>query len=173
LRQHGDPAAVLNEVNNIVHGYSQRYNAEHQGLALFLSLFAAVLDARTGSVVYADAGHGYWCVRRAAGHIQSDHAGGGPPIGVVADQYYENQQLTLSPGDRLIVYSDGVVEQRSPNGDEFGSARVSEAVAGSNDAGEDVRAIIENVSRHADAIVGTGESPFADDVSVASVGFTR
>lgn len=173
LRQHGDPAAVLNEVNNIVHGYSRRYNTEHQGLALFLSLFAAVLDSDSGSVVYADAGHGYWCIRRASGEIVSDHAGGGPPIGVVADQHYENQQLMLDSGDRLIAYSDGVVEQRSPIGDEFGSGRVFDAVRESNDAGEDVRSIIEHVSRHADAIVGSGESPFADDVSVASVGFTQ
>lgn len=170
LRQYADPSTALNEVNRIVFGYSQRYSVEHQGLALFLSLFVAVIDSKEMKAMYSDAGHGYWCVRRADGQVHINHAAGGPPVGVVQEHCYENQVMPISFGDRLIIFSDGVVEQRSPSGEEFGNARVFESFRSSWSADDDVRGIIEHVTRHADAIVGTGDSPFADDVSVASVG---
>lgn len=170
LRQHADPSVALNEVNRIVFGYSQRYSLEHQGLALFLSLFVAVIDSRDMNVMYSDAGHGYWCVRRADGEVQVNHDAGGPPLGVVQEHHYENQIMPIAFGDRLIVYSDGVVEQRSPFGEEFGNGRVHDAIKLSCTVDDDVRGIIDSVTRHADAVLGTGDSPFADDVSAASVG---
>jgi serine phosphatase RsbU (regulator of sigma subunit) len=49
---------------------------------------------------------------------------GGLPLGVLPDVTYEEVQLYLHPGDRILLLSDGVVEARNPSGELFGFDRV-------------------------------------------------
>lgn len=173
LRTVADPAEAVNEANAIVYEYSQRYNTEREGLSIFLSLMVAVVDARDSSVRWVDAGHGHWFIRAADGGASRPSDEGGPPVGVVPDMTYTSCRAVLGPGDRVVLFSDGVVEQRSASGEEFGAARASEVLRDSTTAATDADLLVDAVMRHAGATTLRGESPFADDVTVASVEIAR
>ena len=53
---------------------------------------------------------------------------GGIPLGLFADSKYEETTLTLEAGDVLVLYSDGLVESRNDNGDDFGMRRLADTV---------------------------------------------
>ena len=86
----------------------------------FVTLFHARLTLTTGRLEYVDAGHGYAYVRRAGGEIEPLAApeGKGLPLGVLAGEAYRAAEATLLPGDTLIVFSDGLAEERA-SGDVF------------------------------------------------------
>src|SRR5207237_4243333 len=76
---------------------------------LFVTLFHARLDVRTGVLRYVDAGHGYCVVRRADGEVVP-LASKSLPVGVLSEAVYEEGQVTMEPGDTLLAYTDGLVE---------------------------------------------------------------
>jgi serine phosphatase RsbU (regulator of sigma subunit) len=75
----------------------------------FLTAFVAQLDQQTGSLTYADAGHGHTLLLSAAGR-ESTLPLRGQPLGLLPDVVYELGSVTLGAGDRFAVYSDGLVE---------------------------------------------------------------
>ena len=81
----------------------------------FVTLFHARVTLDTGRVEYVDAGHGYAYVRRAGGATEPLAAAGaeGLPLGVLAGEAYDSAEVTLQPGDTLIVFSDGLAEERA------------------------------------------------------------
>jgi serine phosphatase RsbU (regulator of sigma subunit) len=75
----------------------------------FVTLFHARLDAGSGKVCYVDAGHGL------ALHVQADGGAqrlpsAGPPVGAWGDAGWTEAELDLSPGDSLVVVSDGILD---------------------------------------------------------------
>jgi serine phosphatase RsbU (regulator of sigma subunit) len=79
----------------------------------------AVWFGANGEIVLANAGH-------VPPYLNSQEIAlpGGLPLGVLPDTTYEEVQLYLHPGDRLLLMSDGVVEARRPSGELFGFDRV-------------------------------------------------
>lgn len=53
----------------------------------------------------------------------------GPVLGVLPDARYEQAKLQVSPGDLLVMYSDGLVEANNSHGEEYGEARLRELLA--------------------------------------------
>ena len=49
---------------------------------------------------------------------------GGPPLGIFPEQRYEQQELVLAPGDRLLLFTDGVPDSCDAKGEEFGDDRL-------------------------------------------------
>lgn len=169
LSQSGEPGRTLTKVNQLVSRYSDRLSAEHGRVSLFVSLFAVVIDPATGEARYADAGHGYALLRAPTGSAERLAITGGPPLGVAPDAEYAENVLKMQPGTRLVVYSDGLAEQRSAAGRAFaGTGALEEALAGSKDPREDVTSLIAALRAHS----GLPEPlSFADDVTVASIAF--
>src|SRR5215218_2312614 len=91
----------------------------------FVTLMYGVLD-HAGNMVYCNAGHNPPLVIGAAGVRRLER--GGPIVGLFENATYEEERLTLSPGDWLIVFSDGISEAMSASGDEYGEARIIECV---------------------------------------------
>src|SRR5438270_11864791 len=79
----------------------------------FVTLYLAQLDLAAGSLRYVDAGHGCSRVVRAAGEVEHV-AVRGLPLGVLADENYDEGCVTLSPGDTLVLFSDGFAEALDP-----------------------------------------------------------
>ena len=75
----------------------------------FVTLFTGRLEAATGRLRYADAGHGLAVVRRADGSTRQ-LAGADLPLGVEADFPWTAHELVLEPGDTLLVFSDGLFD---------------------------------------------------------------
>jgi serine phosphatase RsbU (regulator of sigma subunit) len=74
----------------------------------FLTAFVARLDLATGELAYADAGHGHAAVLTDDG--ERPLPVGGHPLGLLPGAVYDEGAVTLGPGDRLAVFSDGLVE---------------------------------------------------------------
>ncbi|WP_369256471.1 PP2C family protein-serine/threonine phosphatase [Geodermatophilus amargosae] len=75
----------------------------------FVTCFTGRLEAATGRLRYADAGHGLAVVHRADGSTQH-LAGEDLPLGVEADLPWAAHELVLDPGDTLLVFSDGLFD---------------------------------------------------------------
>ncbi len=101
------PAKILASLNRVLDGSES------------LTTCQAVLLRADGEVVLSSAGH-------LPPYLNSQEVKvpGGLPLGVVPDGMYEEVQLYLHPGDRLLLLSDGVVEARKPSGELFGFDRV-------------------------------------------------
>jgi sigma-B regulation protein RsbU (phosphoserine phosphatase) len=132
-----DPAAVCSHVNRTLVGQIPD--------GRFVTLVLAVLDPHTRRVVYANAGHNQPIhVRRDGAVARLDC--GGPVLGVMADADYELGSLTLEPGDRLIFFTDGLVEATDGR-EEFGEDRLAALVQArrSQAAGALVAGLVDEV----------------------------
>lgn len=87
----------------------------------YCTLAYAEVDLGSGRVRLVQAGHPHPMIQRACGAL--DFLGeGGLPVGLIADASYDAVEAVLSPGDRLVLMSDGITECRGPDGAELGEA---------------------------------------------------
>jgi len=95
----------------------------------FFSILYGVLNVRTRELNFVTAGH--------PGPIHVPYGSDAPhliasreraPIGI-GDRAYPEHSMLLEPGDRLVIYSDGIPDARNPAGEAFGTARMSESLA--------------------------------------------
>lgn len=109
------PADILRNVNALVY----RSTALHQFATFFLARVAA--DGRT--VTYANAGHNWPLLVRADGSHEwlKD---GGTLLGILEDLPMPEGGVTLGPGDRLVLYTDGISEATNEDGELFGEERL-------------------------------------------------
>lgn len=77
--------------------------------ASFVTILEAALDLTDGYLRYVDAGSGLMVLRRADGTVEHLR-GRGAPVGVMPDDSWTEQQDQLDPGDRLMLFSDGVLD---------------------------------------------------------------
>jgi len=89
----------------------------------FVTLFYGVLDAVHNTFRYISAGHLPPILIRADGNAQQ-LANGGALLGVFAEWVYDDSAIRLCPGDRLLLFTDGITEAGMENGEEFGEERV-------------------------------------------------
>lgn len=130
----------------------------------FVTLWVGVFDP-DGALEYVDAGHGHVAVLRRDGSVEGAGAATAPPVGVAPGEWFEAARTSIEPGDVLILYSDGVVEQPNAEGDEFGRARLDEAAMQGTGKGP-----AELVRGLDDALVAfVGRSAWRDDATIAGV----
>jgi phosphoserine phosphatase RsbU/P len=89
----------------------------------FITFFYAQLDGPTRLFRYASAGHNPPFLLRRDGTHQRLREGGGV-LGVFPNQKFDLGSAQLAPGDRVILFTDGVTEANNPEGEEFGEARL-------------------------------------------------
>jgi len=90
----------------------------------FVTFCYCILDVSKNLLTYASAGHWPPVLVRRSGESFS-LKDGGPPLGLFGDHLYENTELELEPGDRLFLYTDGLIEARNADGQEFGEHRLT------------------------------------------------
>lgn len=85
---------------------------------MFVTCFYAMLDPGSGRLYYANAGH-EWPYQRHSGCV-SELQATGMPLGMFPEMRYDEQEVSLAPGESLLLYSDGLVEAHNPRRDMFG-----------------------------------------------------
>ncbi len=113
------PAEVLSRVNDLL--------SADVTPGMFATCFYALLDPRSGRVSYANAGHNQPFLRRADDVVELTATG--MPLGMMPGMSYDDHEVTLSPGDRVLFYSDGLVEAHNPTREMLGFPRLAELVA--------------------------------------------
>ncbi len=94
---------------------------------MFVTCFYAILDPRSGSLTYANAGHDLPYLHRN-GEAEELRARG-MPLGLMPGMRYEEKEMALDAGDGALLYSDGLVEAHDPKGEMFGFPRLRALVA--------------------------------------------
>lgn len=132
----------------------------------YMTLLCVVLDREAGELTLVSAGHPPMlrCDPRTGCFEEVGH--GAPPLGTALQVRYEPVRCPMTPGDLLIFYTDGLVEARNDNGQEYGDARLQRAVA---------RAANSRTAREVrDAVLGDlsnfkGDQEQADDMTLVVV----
>ncbi len=117
----GGPGGLLTHVN--------RYFFTREGRSHLITAFCTVCDPLEDRLHFACAGHPPALLKRGDGsRIETVEEAAGIPIGVLPDFVYEQGSCRFAPGDLLVLFTDGVIEARSPAGEEFGLERLLEVV---------------------------------------------
>ncbi|MEM7059291.1 MAG: SpoIIE family protein phosphatase [Pseudomonadota bacterium] len=147
-----DPSSIARELN-------ERLQDEADNDQYFTMLFADV-NLDTGMVRFCQAGHPNPLVIRRKGDVEF-FGEGGPPIGLMPDMAYETDVLHLVPGDRFMIYSDGITECEDPKGEMLENEGLAEILVRHPCMGE--KAILDHVVK--DLAAFSGNEKFADDIS--------
>ena len=94
---------------------------------MFVTCFYAVLDPRSGSLRYANAGHDLPYVRRSSD--AEELRARGMPLGLMPQMGYEEKEIVLEGGEDVLFYSDGLVEAHDPKREMFGFPRLKALIA--------------------------------------------
>ncbi|MFL6286368.1 MAG: SpoIIE family protein phosphatase [Pyrinomonadaceae bacterium] len=109
-------------------GAVNRYLADNTPANRFVTLFYAELDPLTGALSFINAGHNPPLIAHGSDGTLEQLGAGGLPLGILPDYDYREGRTQLRAGDVLVVYSDGVTETQNPEGDEFGTLRLQDAI---------------------------------------------
>jgi serine phosphatase RsbU (regulator of sigma subunit) len=152
-----DPGAIMVRANAEI----SRDNPE----SLFVTVFAGVLDTRTGSLAYCNAGHEPALALRPGGSLQVVEHAGGPPLCVIEGFEYPTGHRELAPGEWLCVVTDGVTEAMDPAQNLYGAGRLRDVLAAQDSAAPDQ--VVGRVV--ADVRSFTGGAEQSDDVTLLCV----
>src|SRR5829696_1942028 len=96
-------------------------------LNMFVTCFYAILDPKSGTLSYANAGHDLPYLHRH-GDAEELRARG-MPLGLMPEMGYEEKETILEAGESALFYSDGLVEADEPKGEMFGFPRLRALIA--------------------------------------------
>ncbi len=149
-----DLAALVTRLNRIINSNCPANR--------FISFFIGVLDPKTGQLNYVNAGHNPPLLARRDGTVEKLDCTG-LILGIMPSARYEQQTVTLQPGDIAVLFSDGVTEASRPDVDEeFGEERLAQAVFKLRDL--PAKSIIEAINQQVQEF--TVGSPPADDITL-------
>jgi sigma-B regulation protein RsbU (phosphoserine phosphatase) len=154
------PFYHLREAHEVVSSLNQQFQTDNANI-LYFTMSYGVIDTLSRTIELCQAGHPsalFLSSGKPAEYIDN----GGLPVGIIPMTKYESVQLKYGTGDRLFLYSDGITECESPNGELFGNERLRLFV-------EETRQLkINDVIRQLDERIRSwhGGDKFEDDISL-------
>jgi sigma-B regulation protein RsbU (phosphoserine phosphatase) len=149
------PSRVVAQINSVLY--------TNTAPEKFVTLFYGVLDARTRTLQYANAGHPRPLIIHSSGKT-TRLENGGALLGVFPDWAYEDSVVELEPGDLLLLFTDGIIEATTPGGEEFGEDRLIAAVQVPNERS------LEDLQSHVlGQIRSFCQSQMADDATLLMI----
>ena len=149
------PALALSSVN-------ERIFTDMRG-GLFLTAFYGILEPHTGRLRYVNAGHNPpILLSNQKGKPVDKLARTGMALGVSQDATWQQKILKFSPGDVLVMYTDGITEAHNRDGTFFSEARLQDSIHNhrQQSAAEILNTILGEVSRF------TQQAPDQDDMAL-------
>ena len=152
-----DPVEILRDVNHIL--------CANNSAGLFITVWLGILDLKTGVVEYVNAGHEYPIIGVHGNDVEVIQGDNCPPLAAMEDTEFTKETLILHNGDNLFLYTDGVPEAKSANGERFGMDRLIDVLK--RNRGLTTKQIVTDVKWEVDSFQPKGD-PF-DDVTIMSV----
>jgi sigma-B regulation protein RsbU (phosphoserine phosphatase) len=146
------PAEVVERANRAL--------CRHTPLDRFVTFFYGVIDTERRQLQYTNAGHNLPILVRADGTIVRLDAGG-LVLGVAADARYTQGTVAISRGDRLVLFTDGITEAESADGQEFDDDRLLQTVVSLR--GETPWRMVDAIVQRVSAFTG---GHFRDDATL-------
>ena len=132
---------------------------------MFVTCFYCILDPKSGSLRYANAGHDLPYLRRMGGDAEELRARG-MPLGLMPGMGYEENEIALDAGEAALFYSDGLVEAHDSRGEMFGFPRLRALVA--EHAEEEERSLGDFLMEELYSFVGDGWEQ-EDDITLLTL----
>ena len=111
-----DPAECLAKLNKLL--------TSHNPEMLFVTFLYCVLDRRTGVLSFANAGHPSPLKLAGDGAVVPLSGKGGIPVGIRETAAWSTERVTLEPGERILLYTDGLTETTNQAGHLYGLERM-------------------------------------------------
>jgi sigma-B regulation protein RsbU (phosphoserine phosphatase) len=150
----GSIADLVNRVNQVVCGLA--------GADRFVTAFFGLLDAQGGQLHYINAGHPPALLarrgERAVEHLQPTEV----PLGFLDDVEYSPAATSVAPGDRIVLYTDGITEAPGAAEEQYGVGRLEQSLMAH--AGLPLDELVEKTIQ--DLIQFHGRDTFDDDVNL-------
>ncbi len=129
---------------------------------LFVTVWAALVDLRTGHVIEVNAGHERPAIRKFGENYEMRRTKHSPAVAVMEGMSFKQTEFNLNPGDSIFVYTDGVTEATDKDNQLFGEQRLNEVL--NKNAGLKPSELLPEVTKEIDAFVG--EAPQFDDITM-------
>lgn len=110
------PSDALNETN--------KFLDEYRDTCMFATVFLGYYGIKTGELVYANAGHNELILIKPNGDSKASGSFGDVPLGTLEDYSYKQDSIILKQNETLFLYTDGITEAVSKNGEFFGDERL-------------------------------------------------
>ena len=153
----GTPADTLAYVNTKI--------CDNNRSDMFVTLWVGILEISTGKVIAANAGHEDAAVYRKDGSFELFKTRHGLAVGAMPDMHYRDFEISLEPGDKLFLYTDGVPEATDRDNNMFGNDRMMDALNAYKD--KTPEEILAGVHRCVNEFVG--DMPQFDDLTMLCV----
>jgi len=156
---HGTPAAVVMAmIHTLLHAFPgppepvlrvlSHVNRHFLAVApegMFATAFYGIYDPHERRLRYASAGHPPPLLRRKNCFVRAAEETAGLPLGILEEDSWSELEITLKPGDTLLLYTDGMIEGTNSRGEPFGRKRFDDVfLLGPGRAG----ALVQHIERH-------------------------
>ena len=155
----GSPGEVL--------AYANDQLCEGNDAELFVTVWFAIIDVKTGKGIAANAGHEHPAIRRANGQFELSIYKHSVAVATMEGIKFREHEFELGHGDTLFCYTDGVTEATDAHNVLFGNDRLLDALNQDPDA--NAEQICKNVRNSINEFVG--EAPQFDDITMLCVKF--
>ena len=115
------PDEVLGEINRLL--------CDNNEAAMFVTVFFGIFDPATGEFVFANGGHNPPLVVARDGSSRLLEQTSGVALGIAPDITYEQRNVTLDPGEMMVLYTDGVTEAENVDQEQFQVQRLQAVYA--------------------------------------------
>lgn len=151
-----DPAIIAQEINDTI--------SEQNDENMFITLFIGVLDLKTGTLDYCNAGHnapvlmvnGRWGMADVLPNL---------PIGVMSGYTYEAQQTKMQLGEMIFLYTDGLTEAENTAHELYGEQRMLDTLV--TTTGLRPREVVDMMANSVKTFAGT--APQSDDLTMLAI----
>jgi phosphoserine phosphatase RsbU/P len=159
-------AASLGGSPEVALSKASRRLVQGNDTCMFATVLCGLIDARTGELALASAGHEPPVLLRADGSTEFVDLVNGPPLGIEVTEDYAVWHGRLRSGDALVAYTDGITEALDPGNRLFGADRLLATLHAGADAGMLCEALVADVHRFA------AGAPQSDDITVMALRWT-
>lgn len=140
-----DPKQVLERPDKLMRRLNEALLQRQSGMTRFATAACAIFDAEAGSLHVASAGHPPLLRSRADGDIESLTAEGSL-LGVFEEEQYSTSLIELQPGDRIVLYSDGIEEACRDSSQDVGAEALARCCARWSDTPQFVETMEQHVT---------------------------
>lgn len=154
-----DPSMCLSTVNSML--------IPESDLTTFVTAFYGILDTRTGNVRYCNGGHNLPYIIRNNGTVEEIENTNGLLLGKIEPIEFQTKEFTLSPGEKIMMFTDGVTEATDQNGDMYEEPRLEAFLA--KHADDDLHKLVRSLI--VDVLKFMGKADQSDDITVLAVGY--
>lgn len=145
--------------------YLNKALAEENTSGMFLTMFYAVLDTRTGEIEFSNAGHNPPYVVSPDGSVRPLKKAGSTMLGLFPQIPYTQATEKLGVGDSILIYTDGVTEATNPEGEFFEDERLINYLRAH--ATEPAEQLVKGL--HAQVKGFAADAPQADDITALAL----